>query len=167
MNVAHQLAQAVLGRGLLGLLVAAIHDKPDDPEPPPAGSVDPGRPWVRDQTDGGVLPDGDVGGDAQLDEAFSVRFHHRELPGALVTYRYYAAVDLDDLTTIYVERQTEHMVCTDPVDPGSTEVWSDYRCEPLRRGFGSVEAATVAARRAAEAHLVCDEDWSGRPPWGN
>jgi hypothetical protein len=112
-----------------------------------------------------VLPGGAVDGDAQLDESFSVRFHHRDLPGALVTYCYYAAVDLDDLTTIYVEQQTEYLVCIDPADPGSTEVWSDYRYATVERGFGSVEAATAAARRAAEAHLACDERWSGRAPW--
>jgi hypothetical protein len=64
-----------------------------------------------------------------------------------------------------VERQTELLVCTDPEDPRGTEVWSDYRYETIESGFGSVEAATAAARRAAEAHLACDEAWSGRPPW--
>jgi hypothetical protein len=66
---------------------------------------------------------------------------------------------------VYVERQTEYMVCTDPSDLGSTEVWSDYRYETVQRDLESVEAATAAARRAAEGHLACDEDWSGRPPW--
>ncbi len=185
MNLLRQLAQAVLGLGLLGhvgrLLLVAINDNRPPPastasplapapstaeaQPPPAGSLDPGPPWIRDQRGGGVLPGGDVGGDAQLSESFSVRFHHRDQPGAMVTYRYYAAVDLDDLTTISVERQTELLACTDPADPGSTEQWSDYRYAAVQRGFGSVEAATAAARRAAEAHLACDEDWSGRPPW--
>jgi len=112
-----------------------------------------------------VLPGGDVGGDAQLDESFSVRFHHRHQPGAMVTYRYYAALDLDDLTTVYVERQAELLACTDPADPGGTEVWSEYRYEAVQRGFGSVEAATAAAKQAAEDHLACGEDWSGRPRW--
>ncbi len=170
MSVLRQLAQAVLGLALLGyvarLLAAAVHGNgPDDGHPPAAGAAGTGPQWVRDQTGGGVLPGGDVGGDAQLDESFSVRFHHRERPGALVTYRYYPALDLDDLVTVYVERQTELLVCTNPADPGSTEVWSDYRYEALQRRFASVEAATVAARRAAEAHLACDEAWSGRPPW--
>jgi len=114
-----------------------------------------------DPTGGGVLPSGD----AQLSESFSVRFHHHDHPGALLTYRYYAAVDLDDLTTIYVERQTELLVCTDPADPGGTEEWSDCRYAAVQRDLGSVQAATAAARRAAEAHLACDEAWSGRPPW--
>ncbi len=113
-----------------------------------------------------MLPGGDVGGDAQLDESFSVRFHHRDQPGALVTYCYYATLDLDDLTSIYVEQQTELLVCTDPADPGNTEVWSDYSYAAVQHGLDSVEAATTAARHAAESHLVCDEVWSGRPHWG-
>jgi hypothetical protein len=167
MSVVRQLAQAILGLVLLGhvirLLAAAITDGHD--QPPAAAQADPGPRWVRDQQAGGVLPGGDVGGDAQLDGSFSVRFHHRDRPGALVTYRYYAALDLDDLTTVYVERQTEYLICTDPADPGGSEVWSDYRCATVQRDLGSVEAATAAARRAAEAHLACDEDWSGLPPW--
>jgi hypothetical protein len=166
MSVVRQLAQAVLGVALFGLvvrlLVAAITDGHDEP---PAAQVDPGPVWVRDQRGGGVLPGGDVGGDVQLDESFSVRFHHRHQPGALVTYCYYAALDLDDLTTISVERQTELLVCSDPADPGDTEVWSDSRYQTVQRGLGSVEAATAAARQVAEAHLACDEDWSGLPPW--
>src|SRR6266511_1521424 len=86
-------------------------------------------------------------------------------PAAMVTFTYYAALDLDDLATIYVERKTELLVCTDPADPGSTEQWSDYRYETVRRGFGSVEAATAAARHAAEGHLTCEADWPGLPPW--
>jgi hypothetical protein len=165
-NLLRQLAQAVLGLGLLGLVVrlfvAAVNNHHDQP---PATPADPGPAWVRDPTGGGVLAGGDVGGDAQLSESFSVRFHHRDHPGALLTYRYYAALDLDDLTTIYVERQTELLVCTDPADPGGTEEWSDYRYAAVQRDLGNVEAATAAAKQAAEAHLACDEAWSGRPPW--
>ena len=36
----------------------------------------------------------------------------------------------------------------------------------MQRDLGSIEAATAAAKQAAAAaHLTCDEDWSGRPPW--
>jgi hypothetical protein len=80
MSVVRLLARAVLGLALLGLVVrllaaAVNHDKPDDDRPPAAGPADPGPAWVRDQA-GGVLP----GGDAQLDESFSVRFRHRTSP---------------------------------------------------------------------------------------
>jgi hypothetical protein len=170
MSVLRQLAQAVLGVALLGhvvrLAAAAVSDGKSHADPEPAPAADgPGLDWVRDQQGGGVLPGGDVGGDAQLGESFSVRFWHRDHPGAMVGYRYYAALDLDDLTSVYVERQTEYLVCTDPTDPGGSEVWSDCRYEAVERDLGTVEAATAAARQAAEAHLVCDEDWRGRPPW--
>jgi hypothetical protein len=179
MSVARQLAQAILGLALLGhvarLLAAAVNDnKPDvDPDQTPAGTADPSPTWVRDQRGGGVLPGGDVGGDAQLDESFSVRFHHRHHPGALVTYRYNPATDrevgvyVDDPASLYVERRTEYMVCTDPTDPGGTEEWPDYdyAYEAVQRGFASVEAATAAGKQTAEAHLACDEAWSGLPPW--
>jgi hypothetical protein len=171
MSVARQLAQAILGLALLGyvarLAATAVHDnRLGKGQPPPLlGAADAGPTWVRDQRGGGMLPGGDVGGDAQLDESFSVRFWHRDRPGALVGYCYYAALDLDDLVTVYVERQTELLACTDPADPGGTEVWSDYRYTALEGDFESVEAATAAAKRAAEAHLACDEAWSGLPPW--
>src|SRR6266540_6476860 len=166
MSVVRQLAQAVLGLALLGhvvrLFATAVSDhQPTAPEP--QDPADAGPTWVRDQR--GMLPGGDVGGDAQLDESFSVRFHHRHQPGAMVTFTYYAALDLDDLATIYVERQTELLACADPADPGSTEEWSDYRYETVQRGFETVEAAIAAAKRAAEGHLVCDEAWPGQPPW--
>jgi hypothetical protein len=70
-----------------------------------------------------------------------------------------------DLQRCSVEQQTAYMVCTDPADPGSTEVWSDYRYTTVQRGFASVEAATAAAKRVGGCHLDCDEDWSGLPPW--
>jgi hypothetical protein len=52
-----------------------------------------------------------------------------------------AALDLDDLTTVYVEQQTEYLVCT---DPGSTQVRSDCRYRPVAGGFERVEAAATA-----------------------
>ncbi len=169
MSVAHPLAQAVLGLALLGhvvrLLAAAVNDGKPTPTPSQLQPAPATLAWPGSATGGGVLPGGDIGGDAQLDESFSVRFCHRDHAGALVIVYYYAALDLDDLTTVYVERQTELLACSDPDDPGGTEVWSDDRYATVARGFASVEAATAAARRAAEAHLVCDEVWSGRPPW--
>ncbi len=168
MSIVRQLAQAVLLLGLLSHVARLLHAaiSHSDQQPPQGATVDRQPTWTRVQRGGGVLPGGDVGGDAQVSESFSVRFHHRDRPGALVTYCYYAAdVDLEDLTTIYVERQTEYLVCTDPDDPGGTEVWSDSRYTTLHRGFDTVQAATAAAKRAAEAHLVCDESWSGRSAW--
>jgi hypothetical protein len=83
----------------------------------------------------------------------------------LVTYSYYAAVDEEDPAAITVERETEFLVCTDPADPGGSEVWSVYRHTTLPGGFASVQAAVDAASQAAYGHLVCEELWAGRPPW--
>jgi hypothetical protein len=43
---------------------------------------------------------------ARLAESFSVHFRHRDKPGAMITCCYYAAVELNDLTT-FLEQQTE------------------------------------------------------------
>jgi hypothetical protein len=165
MSVVRQLAQAVLVLVLLGcvvrLLAVAIGTHRQDP----AAAADDRPIWVRDQHGGGVLPGGDVGGDRQVSESFSVRFHHRDLPGVLVTYCYYAAVDEERPAAITVERQTEYLVCTDPADPGGSEVWSSYRHTTLPGGYANLQATTDAASQAAQAHLVCEEPWSGRPPW--
>jgi hypothetical protein len=83
----------------------------------------------------------------------------------MVTYCYYAAADCDSPAAISVERQTEYLVCTDPADPGGTEVWSAYRFATLQPGFATVQAATDAAYHAAQQHLLCEESWSGQPPW--
>src|SRR6266542_2362076 len=111
MSVAHPLAQAVLGLALLGhvvrLLAAAVNDGKPTPTPSQLQPAPATLAWPGSATGGGVLPGGDIGGDAQLDESFSVRFCHRDHAGALVIVYYYAALDLDDLTTVYVERQTE------------------------------------------------------------
>jgi hypothetical protein len=112
-----------------------------------------------------VLPGGNVAGDRQVSESLSVRFHHRDHPGVLVTCSYYAAVDEQNPPAITVDRETELMVCTDPEDPGGTEVWSGYRWTALQSGFATVQVATDAALRAAQAHLVCQEPWAGRPSW--
>jgi hypothetical protein len=167
MTVVRQLAQAVLLLALLGCIVRLLHGALSDnrEQQPHVINRDTEPIWVRDQRGGGVLPGGDVGGDNQASESFSVRFHHRDRPGVLVTYSYFAAVDEENPAAITVERETEFMICTDPADPGGTEVWSAYRWTALQSGFASVQAATDAAFQAAQAHLTCEEPWSGRPPW--
>jgi hypothetical protein len=166
MTVVRQLGQAVLLLALLGclarLLAVAIGNRRVQDH---TAAADDRPIWIRDQRGGGVLPGGDVGGDTQASESFSVRFHHRDHTGVLVTYSYFAAVDPDHLAGITVERHTEYLVCTDRADTGGTELWSAYRYTTLPDGFASVQAAADAANQAAQDHLVCEEPWSGRPPW--
>jgi hypothetical protein len=167
MTVVRHLGQAVLLLALLGCLarVLAVAIANRGVQGNQAAMVDDRPIWVRDQRGGGVLPGGDVGGDSQVSESFSVRFHHRDHRGVLITYSYYAAVDPEHTAAITVERQTEYLVCTDPDDPGGNEVWSAYRHTTLPGGFASVQAATDAALQAAQDHLTCEEPWAGRPPW--
>ncbi len=67
-----------------------------------------------------VCAAGDVGGDAQVGEAWSARWI-RALPdgtfGVVDRAFYVACVDGG---YPYVERRTEYMICTDPTDPGSS-----------------------------------------------
>jgi hypothetical protein len=93
------------------------------------------------------------------------KFHHRDHPGVLVTYCYDATTDPDNPTTITVQREIEYLVCTDPADPGGSELWSAYRTTAVPGRYASVQAVTDAALEAAQAHLVCEEPWSGRSPW--
>lgn len=76
MSVVRQFPQAVLVLGLLGRVARLLHAAVTDSEQPQGATVDRQPTWTRDQTGGGVLP----GGDAQVAESFSVRFHHRDCP---------------------------------------------------------------------------------------
>jgi hypothetical protein len=105
-----------------------------------------------------VLPGGDIGGDAQVSESFSVRFHYRDRPGAMVAYCYYAAIDLHHPATISVERQTEYLVCTDPNDPGGTEVWSTHRSTPSSPSLAMSRRPPMPPTRPPSA------TWSARSP---
>jgi hypothetical protein len=164
MSVVRQLAQAILGLGLVGGVVRLLHGATSNPQGQDVGH-DTEPIWVRDQQGGGVLPGGDVGGDRQASESFSVRFHHRNHPGVLVTCCYYAAVDDENPAPITVERETEYLVCTDPADPGGSEVRPACHYTTLPGSYSSIQAATDAANQAAQAHLTCEEPWAGRPPW--
>ncbi len=88
--------------------------------------------WVR--ADPPVFAGGNVGGDAQVGEAYSARWT-RSLPDGTwgVVDRVFYVADTGDGP--YMECQTEYLICTDPADPGSSEVWADARydteyCDP-------------------------------------
>ena len=76
---------------------------------------------------------GTVGGDG-AGEATSVRYTRPDVPGAMITVSYYTVDrverggqdEADDSPRWDVESQTEFLICTDPEDPGMSEVWSDY-----------------------------------------
>lgn len=75
------------------------------------------------RSSGGIQPGGDVGGDYQVSDAHSVRFIRPDLPGSLITDSWY--VEKDEKSRAYwVRCQVEFMLCRDPADPGSTELWA-------------------------------------------
>ncbi|SRR6266496_3703138 len=119
------------------------------------------------QPDGrGVQPGGHAGGDIQAGDSYSVRYVRPDLPGSLITRTAYP-VEYDHLPGEFViQIQTEWLVCTDPRDPGGTEIWSDYAYDdegcPI---YGSAAEAERAARRAASAMLgeAGIHDWNGQP----
>lgn len=123
--------------------------------------------------DGPPQEDGVVGGDG-AGTAYSVRYTRADKPGSLITSYWYAVSEAerynddpgpDARTGFDVENQVEFVVCTDPADPGSTEVWSDHSYRtPLESVFDTEDEAVAYAKRQA-----ADEDpygyfWDGELP---
>lgn len=105
-----------------------------------------------------VGPGGDCGGDIQAGDAYNARWLQPRADGgtAMVTRSYYVA-DNDEAT--YLECQTEYLVCSDPDDPGGTEVWADYRYRELQDGPAQPndDDAWLAALGAVEPTT---DEWS-------
>ena len=70
-------------------------------------------------------------GDLARGTGISARFVRDDLPGSMVTVSYWPQCmeDYDDLPAYYVAGQIEYLICTDPADPGGTEVWSDIELD--------------------------------------
>ena len=119
--------------------------------------------------DGPPQPDGTVGGDG-AGESVSVRYRAAEKPGSLIT-AYWYTVDLrmrsDDQDDEYpwdVEEMVEYLVCDDPDEPGSTEIWSDYKYDnPLGLSFKTEAEAIVARDAAARRDQAENYLWDGEP----
>lgn len=125
--------------------------------------------WKPDGT--GVQSAGDIGGDIQRGETYSVRFVRPDKPGSLYTVTFYA-VEYDHQCPgeFVVQEQTEWMVCEDPRDPGGTEIWSDMQTRDISEHVWYTQAeAEKEAREFAEAELrpgSSDIGWDGEPDWG-
>jgi hypothetical protein len=117
------------------------------------------------QPDGkGVRPGGDVGGDRQATESYSVRYMTSDRPGALVTIYFYG--ERTGPQEYGVTMQTEWLVCADPRDPGGTEQWSDSDYHDLTPYMITSRAdADRIAREHANTHTVEEVTWDGRTPW--
>ena len=121
-----------------------------------------------------VTAGGDVGGDYQAGEAWSVRLASPEVYGALITvYVFAEALTVnhghgDERSGVYrVTVMTEYLTCTDTGDPGGTETWSDYRydnnADPL--AYGSAAEADDAALKLARVYADTPHrfSWDGEP----
>lgn len=124
------------------------------------------RHWHPDGTGIGSGGD-DCGGDIQRGDSYSVRFARDDLPGSLLTITFYA-VEYDRAPGVFaVQRETEWLVCTDPANPGGTELWSDYHYDDLPDWTRDTArlAEQEALRRARDCLRRSAEDigWDGRP----
>jgi hypothetical protein len=139
--------------GLLGKLLGGRQDAaPDDG-------------WQPDGT--GVVSAGDIGGDIQAGNSYSLRYVRADMPGSLITVSYYGAEYDECPGEFIVQRQVEWMVCEDPADPGGTEIWSDVAYDDVTEMY-----LDTAGEADAEARQCVEEDaadgsgyfgWDGQP----
>lgn len=113
----------------------------------------------------GVQLGGDVGGDIQAGDSFSIRYRRSDLPGSMVTITAYPVGYENCPDEFVVQTQTEYLVCTDPSDPGGTEVWSDVNYSDGYEVYDTSAEAEGAARDKATAMLgyADTETWNGQP----
>lgn len=128
--------------------------------------------WRLDGT--GIVDNGNVGGDIQAGPAWSVRYVRDDMPGSLITETVYA-VDWKNATrperghNYAYQIQTEFLVCTDPSDPGGTEVWSDVHYEDsYLDGYMLAEAKREAREVAKWLNTEAQagvHGWDGKPDY--
>jgi hypothetical protein len=133
-----------------------------------------GRQGVRwTKVDPPVAPAGDVGGDWQATLAYSARFRPAEEPAdgqhALVTDSWYGEATGPTWRDgpFRLACQREYLICEDPKNPGSTEVWADSNYGWLAGVFASTAEAEVAARARASEDDGSDIRWDGRSTFVN
>ena len=126
--------------------------------------------WKRE---GGVVPGGDVGGDYQATESWSVRYRAEEDPTRVVTVYFFgeyltpAASEVPDTTGVYkITRLTEATICREdgptPLPDTSDEVWSDSRYDEVETEIrGSLKYIDEAARGWAVLHTPSLIVWNG------
>jgi len=123
------------------------------------------RQWHPDGT--GVDSNGWCGGDIQRGDSYSVRLVRDDKPGSLLTITFYAAEYDENPGEFDVQRQVEWLVCSDPADPGGTEIWSDYSYDDVSAiVIDTEEEAEDEARERAEAVLADPSPyfgWDGEP----
>lgn len=126
--------------------------------------------WKRE---GEVVPGGDVGGDRQATESWSVRYRAEEDPTRVVEVYYFGEYQTDadaenKVGPYTITRLTDATICRDPQQPpGDTEVWSDFRYDEIATpAIGSLKYLDEAARGYAAMHTCFMVDWDGtREGW--
>ena len=123
-----------------------------------------GSHWVPDEM--GITRGDQVGDDDQAGESYSIRFHRADRPGAIITRTAYPVTVTESRGGQFLIRvETEWLVCSNPADPGGTEVWSDRRREDETRSYDTAAGAEQAAQDVAREVLrdVASLTWDGLP----
>jgi hypothetical protein len=114
-----------------------------------------------------IAPAADAGGDNQVGDGYSVRYHSADVQAAVITVSIYP-VRTAEAGEYGLEVQTAYVVCRDRLDPGGTEEWSDtmYEEPEDQAPYRDLESAQAGALKLAEAYAAgsCPiPDWDGRP----
>jgi hypothetical protein len=115
--------------------------------------------WVR--VEPAAAEAGDVGGDAQVGEAWSARWI-RHLPDGTwgVVDRCFYPADVGDGP--YVERQTTYVICTNPHDPEAAPMWADAVYDTIAGGESDREEIV---QYAMDADGPSESEWVAVIPW--
>ncbi len=131
--------------------------------------------WRR--VDPAVENGGDVGGDIQCTDSYSVRYRPIAEPDdgqyALVTIYFYGCDtpasyggrrwEGPPATGHWVRQQVEFLICEDPEEPGGSEVYAEYTYHDLPDSYPDAEAAKGAAWGMAQREPAIQSlDWDGR-----
>jgi hypothetical protein len=113
-----------------------------------------------------VHPGGDVGGDWQVGESYSVQYRRADRPCAIITRAAYPAENPDRPGVFFVRVATEWLVGTDPCDPGGTEISSYEESGDEPEIYDSAVDAEQAAYQTATELLTdgASQDWEGLSP---
>lgn len=111
------------------------------------------------ESDRRVMPGGDVGGDHQAGDSYSLRYHLASDRTRIVTVYTYP---VQDGRRFKVETQTEFMVCENPQRPGDTEVWADATYTTDRAVHATVVEAGRCAEKLIRQHRPNHIRWDGK-----
>lgn len=120
--------------------------------------------WAPDKPS--VRPGGDVGGDWQVGDSYSVRYRRPDRPCAIIMRTACPVENPDRPGVFFVRVVTEWLIGADPLDPGGTEIWSDEESEDEPEIYHSAAEAEQAAYQVATELLIDggSQTWEGLSP---